>query len=312
MLYASFATTTKRPFWSRSKTEDDACMVALAVVERKLAGEAGWGQCRLLPTTAGPPCARRQAPGPSTAVRRNQGAAARFFVVDCTDLDHAIETARSCPAQSGHRRPMRSGRWPSSGRGPPRRERHRLDRRGSCSAAPGAGALLRYFRDLDAAEEAFQNGLPAGAKAWPQNGPPREPGRLADHGRRNAGIDRGPARTPADAASATRPFSDLGDAERRWPSGWTGRTYRTTSCGCCSSAAIPVWPGRRSRSPCASSAASPSGRIGAPPHRRERHGQHASTGQAPAHPVPAADVSDDRGLGVDGSRARACAQQLAQ
>ena len=37
------------------------------------------------------------------------------------------------------------------------------------------GALLRYFRDLDRAEEAFQEACLRALKHWPQNGPPRDP-----------------------------------------------------------------------------------------------------------------------------------------
>ncbi len=37
------------------------------------------------------------------------------------------------------------------------------------------GALLRYFRDLDTAEEAFQDACLRALKNWPQNGPPRDP-----------------------------------------------------------------------------------------------------------------------------------------
>jgi RNA polymerase sigma-70 factor (ECF subfamily) len=35
-------------------------------------------------------------------------------------------------------------------------------------------ALLRYFRDLDAAEEAFQEACLRALRTWPQNGPPRD------------------------------------------------------------------------------------------------------------------------------------------
>jgi RNA polymerase sigma-70 factor, ECF subfamily len=38
-----------------------------------------------------------------------------------------------------------------------------------------AGALLRYFRDLDRAEEAFQEASLRALKNWPVNGPPRDP-----------------------------------------------------------------------------------------------------------------------------------------
>ncbi len=41
------------------------------------------------------------------------------------------------------------------------------------AARPQAvGALLRYFRDLDIAEEAFQDACLRALKAWPKNGPP--------------------------------------------------------------------------------------------------------------------------------------------
>ncbi len=44
------------------------------------------------------------------------------------------------------------------------------------AARPQAlGALLRYFRDLDTAEEAFQDACLKALTAWPRNGPPRDP-----------------------------------------------------------------------------------------------------------------------------------------
>ncbi|MEE3625027.1 hypothetical protein UCD39_13695 [Nitrospirillum sp. BR 11752] len=44
------------------------------------------------------------------------------------------------------------------------------------AARPQAmGALLRYFRDLDTAEEAFQEASLRALTAWPRNGPPAIP-----------------------------------------------------------------------------------------------------------------------------------------
>src|ERR1700693_4714084 len=44
------------------------------------------------------------------------------------------------------------------------------------AARPQAlAALLRYFRDLDMAEEAFQEACLRAIKTWPQKGPPRDP-----------------------------------------------------------------------------------------------------------------------------------------
>ncbi|WP_019172687.1 RNA polymerase sigma factor [Pseudaminobacter salicylatoxidans] len=51
------------------------------------------------------------------------------------------------------------------------------------------GALLRYFRDLDAAEEAFQEACLRALKNWPQNGPPRDPVAWLIFVGRNTGID---------------------------------------------------------------------------------------------------------------------------
>ena len=58
------------------------------------------------------------------------------------------------------------------------------------SARPQAvGALLRYFRDLDTAEEAFQNACLRALKSWPQNGPPRDPAAWLIMVGRNVAID---------------------------------------------------------------------------------------------------------------------------
>ena len=58
------------------------------------------------------------------------------------------------------------------------------------SARPQAvGALLRYFRDLDTAEEAYQNACLRALKSWPQNGPPRDPAAWLIMVGRNVAID---------------------------------------------------------------------------------------------------------------------------
>ncbi|TYK97085.1 RNA polymerase sigma factor, partial [Streptococcus dysgalactiae] len=57
------------------------------------------------------------------------------------------------------------------------------------AARPQAmGALLRYFRDLDTAEEAFQDACLRALKSWPQNGPPRDPAAWLIFVGRNSGI----------------------------------------------------------------------------------------------------------------------------
>ena len=58
------------------------------------------------------------------------------------------------------------------------------------AARPQAlGALLRYFRDLDTAEEAFQDACVRALKNWPRNGPPRDPAAWLILVGRNVAID---------------------------------------------------------------------------------------------------------------------------
>ncbi len=52
------------------------------------------------------------------------------------------------------------------------------------------GALLRYFRDLDQAEEAFQEASLRALKTWPSKGPPRDPAAWLIFVGRNAALDR--------------------------------------------------------------------------------------------------------------------------
>src|SRR5690606_4243041 len=50
-------------------------------------------------------------------------------------------------------------------------------------------ALYRYFRDLDLAEEAFQDACLRALTSWRKNGPPRDPAAWLILVGRNAGID---------------------------------------------------------------------------------------------------------------------------
>jgi RNA polymerase sigma-70 factor, ECF subfamily len=82
------------------------------------------------------------------------------------------------------------------------------------SARPQAvGALLRYFRDLDRAEEAFQEACLRALKNWPVNGPPRDAIAWLVLVGRNAGLDDARRRSKNDPLPADDQISDLGDAE---------------------------------------------------------------------------------------------------
>jgi RNA polymerase sigma-70 factor (ECF subfamily) len=82
------------------------------------------------------------------------------------------------------------------------------------AARPQAvGALLRYFRDLDTAEEAFQEACLRALKHWRQNGPPRDPAAWLIFVGRNVGIDVARRRGREEALPPDEVISDLDDAE---------------------------------------------------------------------------------------------------
>jgi len=82
------------------------------------------------------------------------------------------------------------------------------------AARPQAvGALLRYFRDLDLAEEAFQDACLRALKNWQVNGPPRDPAAWLIMVGRNAAIDVVRRRAKQTALPDESALSDLGDAE---------------------------------------------------------------------------------------------------
>ena len=82
------------------------------------------------------------------------------------------------------------------------------------SARPQAvGALLRYFRDLDRAEESFQEACLRALKAWPVNGPPRDPVAWLIMVGRNVGLDDVRRRSKSAPLPADEQISDLDDAE---------------------------------------------------------------------------------------------------
>ncbi|MGE3928981.1 MAG: RNA polymerase sigma factor [Hyphomonadaceae bacterium] len=84
------------------------------------------------------------------------------------------------------------------------------------SARPQAvAALLRNFRDLDLAEEAYQDACLRALKAWPKNGPPRDPAAWLIMVGRNAAIDTVRKQSRLTALPEDDLLSDLDDAEAR-------------------------------------------------------------------------------------------------
>jgi RNA polymerase sigma-70 factor, ECF subfamily len=82
------------------------------------------------------------------------------------------------------------------------------------SARPQAvGALLRYFRNLDTAEEAFQEACLRALKRWPVDGPPRDPAAWLIMVGRNFTLDQVRRERKQTALPSDDMISDLDDVE---------------------------------------------------------------------------------------------------
>jgi len=82
------------------------------------------------------------------------------------------------------------------------------------SARPRAvAALLRYFRDMDLAEEAYQEACLRALARWPEQGPPRDPAAWLILVGRNSGIDAVRKAGRLEELPPEDRLSDLGDAE---------------------------------------------------------------------------------------------------
>ena len=96
MLYAILCYDSEDVVGSWTKDEDDAVMAKLGLVEQKLARQGRLGPvARLLPTTSATTVRKGAEPlvmdGPFAETKEQL---LGFFIVDCSTLDEAIETAR--------------------------------------------------------------------------------------------------------------------------------------------------------------------------------------------------------------------------
>ena len=195
MQYAILCYHDEKVTCAWSKEQDDAVMAKLGAVMEKLTRQGKLGPvARLLPTTAATTLRKDREPalvidGPFAETKEQL---LGFYIVDCASLDEALDIARELGAGQSRRRL----------RDPARRRvlrcrqgRLRHDRSGWIGAVLTAArpqamaALLRYFRNLDTAEEAFQEASLRALKAWPKNGPPRDAAAWLIMVGKNAGID---------------------------------------------------------------------------------------------------------------------------
>jgi RNA polymerase sigma-70 factor (ECF subfamily) len=95
------------------------------------------------------------------------------------------------------------------------------------AARPQAvAALLRYFRDLDMAGEAYQEACLRALQAWPKNGPPRDAAAWLIMVGRNAGVDGVRKRAREQPLPPEEVLSDLSDAEEALVEGIDEADYR--------------------------------------------------------------------------------------
>ena len=213
MLYTLLCYNKEDVVWSWSKDEDAAVMANLSVVHEKLVREGKLGtSLRLLPTTA----AATLRPeglvidGPFAETKEQL---LGFYVIDVENLEAALDVARQLSAANptsvyevrpvalvcarcaarradpGHQRlidVMTDMAWINSA---------------LIAARPQAvGALLRYFRDMDMAEEAYQDACLRALKTLARKGAAARSHRLADPG----GAQRRTGRRTQAAAAPRR------------------------------------------------------------------------------------------------------------
>ena len=95
------------------------------------------------------------------------------------------------------------------------------------SARPQAvGALLRYFRDLDIAEEAYQEACLRALKTWPQKGPPRDAASWLIMVGRNAALDGVRRKSRLTELPPEDAISDVEDVETPMAERLDGAHYR--------------------------------------------------------------------------------------
>ena len=163
---------------------------------------------------------QRRGAGLRRPVRRDQGPSAASLV-ECADLDEAIEVAAGHPMRAGGA--SRCGRSGNDGARRPgsRGGRGGLPRR----VGQVVATLIRITGDWDLAEECAQDAFAAALGAWPRDGVPRRPGRLAHHDGPQ------PRDRPAAPGSAGAPSCGSWPCSSATRTSRRTRRSRTTGCG---------------------------------------------------------------------------------
>ncbi len=219
MQYAILCYNDEAEIGAWTKEEDDACMARLAVVQEDLARRGKLGPvARLLPTTTATTLRKDREPplvidGPFAETKEQL---LGFYIVEADSLDEALDIARDLgranPGGSYEIRPLSIFRQaPAGGMTDP----IWMERTFAGVRPQAVSALLRYFRDLDIAEEAFQEGVPQGPFEMATERTAARSGGLADL-RRAQCRDRwrSPPQPGAGAAGRGPAFRSRGSRER--------------------------------------------------------------------------------------------------
>ena len=199
-------------------------MKKLAVVQDKLTKQGRLGPvARLLPTTAATTLRKDDPPvvldGPYAETKEQL---LGFYVVDCNNLDEALDVARDLgaanPGGAYEIRPV--GLFQPGERS--RRDRHRLDRcRADLGASPGGRRAAALFPQSRHRRGGLPERLPARAEKLAAERPAARSRGVADHGRAQCRDRRYQARPQAGAAARGR-----GDLRSRRRRGRAGRAAR--------------------------------------------------------------------------------------
>ena len=194
MLYAILCYASEDVVTAWTKEQEDEVMGNLITVQEKYAKAGKLGPvARLLPTTAA--TTLRKVKGEVArhrrAVCRDQGAVARLLHGRVRRSRRGGRLRARTVRRQSQRRLLRDppGRRIQPGRPNDMTDISWIDPLLSSARPQAVAALLRYFRDLDTAEEAFQEACLRALKNWPQNGPPRDPTAWLIFVGRNAAID---------------------------------------------------------------------------------------------------------------------------
>ena len=233
MLYTILCYHDEGAVGALTQEEDAALMAELAVVRRQLGAEGKLGPvARLMPTTAATTLREGREPhGHRRPVRRDQGAAAGLLRRRLREprggprggappvapraaagLRSALEVRPIARVSPGGRHAVSDLGW--------------IDAALTAARPQALGALLRYFRDLDTAEEAFQEACLRALRHWPVNGPPRDPAAWLILVGRNVALDEVRRRSRQQELPDEELISDLEDAEAALAERLDGSDYR--------------------------------------------------------------------------------------